>query len=57
MKTKIIIKVLSFLKVVKTEGCHSNGIPITAGANKYNPLSYIIALPIILFVAFLFFFV
>jgi hypothetical protein len=55
MKTKII-KVLSFLKVVKTEGCYLNGTPITTGANKYNPLSYIIGLPLILLIAFSYFY-
>ena len=55
MKAKII-KVLLFLKVVKTEGCYSNGTPITTGANKYNPLSYIIGLPLILLIAFSYFF-
>ena len=54
MKTKII-KILSFLKVVKTDGNYSNGTPITTGANKYNPLSYIIGFPLILFIAFSYF--
>lgn len=55
MKTKII-KVLSFLKVVKTEGCCSDGTPITIGANKCNPLSYIIGFPLILLIALSYFF-
>ena len=55
MKAKII-KVLSFLKVVKTEGYYSDGTPITTGANKYNPLSYIIGFPLLLLIAFSYFF-
>lgn len=55
MKTNII-KLLAFLKVVKTDGFTPGGTPMTIGANKYNPLSYIIGFPLILLIAFSYFF-
>ena len=54
MKTNII-KLLVFLKVAKTDGFDRNGTMTTYGANKLNPLSYIIGLPLILLIAFSYF--
>jgi hypothetical protein len=54
MKTKII-KLLVFLSIINTDGFDRNGTPTTTGANKYNPLSYIVGLPLILLIAFSYF--
>ena len=55
MKTNII-KLLAFLKVVKVDGFTTGGTPMTVGANKCNPLSYIIGFPLILLIAITYFF-
>ena len=42
-----IIKILSFLKVIDVT-VRKNGFLETNGANKWNPLSWIIAIPLII---------
>ena len=43
-----IIRILNYLKIVKIESYMESGKPITNGANPYNPLTYLLAIPLIL---------